>query len=234
MVLISSDGSASSGATAASMVAGSISGSSPCTLTMARQGSWLTTSAMRSVPLTWSARVINAAPPNARTTSAMRSSSVATITACTLDAAEARRYTCSIIGRPAMSARIFPGRRVAWNLAGMTARTDDSVSVNGRRSTELGCTSNHTTRYCGDPGTARRSSGVIYCVSCKFSSEMALVLTARSVGLMVAAARGRRMAGCIGDAEARGRAVSARRHGSASAWLAAHRAARGKSARAPQ
>ena len=35
---------------------------------------------MRSVPLTWSARVINAAPPNARTAAAMRSSSVATIT----------------------------------------------------------------------------------------------------------------------------------------------------------
>ena len=75
----------------------------------------------------------------------MRSSSVATSTACTSRAADARRNTCSIIGRPAMLARIFPGRRVEWNLAGMTARTDDSVSVNGRRSTELGCTTNHTT-----------------------------------------------------------------------------------------
>ena len=37
------------------------------------------------------------------------------------------------------------GLPVAWNLAGMTTRTDDSVSVNGRRWTELGCTTNNTT-----------------------------------------------------------------------------------------
>src|SRR5688572_6409342 len=144
-VLISSDESASIGAIAASIVSGSINGSSPCRLTTARQGWAATTSAMRSVPLTWSARVITAAPPKACTALAMRSSSVATSTACTRRDRDARRYTCSIIGRPAILARIFPGRRVDWNLAGMTARTDDSVSVKGRRSTELGCTTNHTT-----------------------------------------------------------------------------------------
>ena len=49
---------------------------------------------------------------NCRTASAMRSSSVATMTASTLRAAAARRYTCSIIGRPAMSASALPGKRV--------------------------------------------------------------------------------------------------------------------------
>ena len=51
-------------------------------------------------------------PPNLVTASAIRGSSVATITASTLRAAAARPYTCSIIGRPAMSASAFPGKRV--------------------------------------------------------------------------------------------------------------------------
>ena len=37
--------------------------------------------------------------------------------------AAARRYTCSIIGRPSMSASGFPGKRVEANRAGMTATT---------------------------------------------------------------------------------------------------------------
>jgi len=39
-------------------------------------------------------------------------------------AAAARRYTCSIIGRPAISASGLPGRRVESNLAGMMATAE--------------------------------------------------------------------------------------------------------------
>ena len=46
------------------------------------------------------------------------------ITRDTDEADAARRYTCSIIGRPAMSASAFPGRRVDWYLAGMTATAE--------------------------------------------------------------------------------------------------------------
>ena len=81
-----------------------------------------------------------------------------------------------------MSARIFPGRRVEWNLAGMMARTDDSVSVFRRRSTELGCTSNHTTADCG----AQRGdcqSGVRLRVEADFLSADAL---AKAVSRIIA------------------------------------------------
>ena len=50
----------------------------------------------------------------------MRSSSVATSTRDTPRASLVRRYTCSIIGRPASSARGLPGNRVDSYLAGMT------------------------------------------------------------------------------------------------------------------
>jgi hypothetical protein len=52
------------------------------------------------------------APPNSAVRRAMRKSSVATITRETRDAADARRYTCSIIDRPSRSARALPGSRV--------------------------------------------------------------------------------------------------------------------------
>ena len=79
----------------------------------------------------------------------MRKSSVATIVPCTVDALEARRYTCSIIVLPAMSARIFPGKRVLSYRAGMMATTDDSVNVKGSLVTEKGCTSDYTVRDSG-------------------------------------------------------------------------------------
>ncbi len=130
---------------------------------------------MRSVPLTWSARVINAAPPNARTAAAMRSSSVATITACTRDAAAARRYTCSIIGWPAMSARIFPGRRVELEPRGDDGedrrfsqrewQTLDRIGVHDEVIPQ---------RYCGDPAHAARDFRRRDCVSCSPESEMAV------------------------------------------------------------
>ncbi len=54
---------------------------------------------------------MTASPPNAVTTRAMRSSSVATSTRLTLRAWHAREKTCSIIGRPAISASGLPGNR---------------------------------------------------------------------------------------------------------------------------
>src|SRR6187401_3567155 len=56
----------------------------------------------------------------------MRRSSVATMTREIVVAAAARRYTCSIIGRPAMSASALPGRRLDSYRAGMmaTAKTE--------------------------------------------------------------------------------------------------------------
>ena len=60
----------------------------------------------------------------------------------------------------------FPGRRVDWNRAGMMARTDDSVSVNGRRVTELGARRIIPQWDCGD----RRTGDSVFrsrdCVSC--------------------------------------------------------------------
>ena len=69
------------------------------------------TSASRSLPVGWSARVSHASPPNAETVSAIRSSSVATMTRGT-PAADARRWTCSIRGLPAMSNSGLPGSLV--------------------------------------------------------------------------------------------------------------------------
>src|ERR1022692_965515 len=70
----------SSGKMAASIAAGSISGSSPCMFTINSAVSADATSATRSVPEAWSARVIRTGAPKLRAAAAMRSSSVATIT----------------------------------------------------------------------------------------------------------------------------------------------------------
>ena len=58
-------GSAASGAMTCSIIAGSISGSSPWTFTTMSQDRSAATSAMRSVPVRCVARVILAIPPNA-------------------------------------------------------------------------------------------------------------------------------------------------------------------------
>ena len=60
--------------------AGSISGSSPCTLTTMSQSSVAATSASRSVPVSWSPCVSRTLPPKSVTRVAMRRSSVATMT----------------------------------------------------------------------------------------------------------------------------------------------------------
>jgi porphobilinogen deaminase len=67
---------------------------------------------MRSEPVAWSARVITASPPAARTASAISAESVATATG-PMSASIARRQTCTIIGRPWISAIGLRGRRVA-------------------------------------------------------------------------------------------------------------------------
>src|SRR4051812_35224371 len=59
----------------------------------------------------------------------------------TIDDAAARRYTCSIIGCPSMSASGLPGNRVEANRAGMTATT---LSESTRRSVDAGRTTNNS------------------------------------------------------------------------------------------
>jgi len=68
------------GATSSLMAPGSMSGSSPCTLTTTSQSSDAATSAMRSVPVSCVAFVSRTLPPNVCACRAMRRSSVATIT----------------------------------------------------------------------------------------------------------------------------------------------------------
>src|SRR5205085_7945400 len=104
-----------------SMVEGSMSGSSPCTLMTIRAPSAAATSATRSVPEAQSARVMRASAPCAVTASKMRSSSVATITRETDSARAARSTTCRIIGICLMGRRGLPGNLVEPYRAGMIA-----------------------------------------------------------------------------------------------------------------
>jgi hypothetical protein len=78
---------------------------------------------MRSEPDSWSARVIAASKPWARTASATAGVSVATTTRPS-PASAARAATWAIIGRPAMSASGLPGRRVEAMRAGIRTRKD--------------------------------------------------------------------------------------------------------------
>jgi hypothetical protein len=68
------------------------------------------------------ARVITARPCAFSTAAATASESVATTTS-PMAAACARRSTCTIIGKPAISASGLPGRRCEAMRAGMTMRT---------------------------------------------------------------------------------------------------------------
>jgi len=70
------------------------------------------TSARRSVPLGWSARVSTASAPVAAIACAMRASSVATMTRASPRARRVRSATWQTIGRPPISASAFPGSRV--------------------------------------------------------------------------------------------------------------------------
>src|SRR6187402_2804960 len=75
----------------------------------------------------------------------MRRSSVATMTFETIGEACTRRYTCSIIERPSMSASGFPGKRVEANRAGMTAMTCSGGVVSTAEPVDAGCTTNNST-----------------------------------------------------------------------------------------
>jgi hypothetical protein len=85
---------------------------------------------------------------------AIRRSSVATMTRETTGDASARRYTCSIIGRPSMSASGLPGNRVEANRAGMTATISSGRAESTREPVDAGCTTNNNTDEncaCYDP-----------------------------------------------------------------------------------
>jgi len=70
-------------------------------------------------PLGQSLLVMTTSAPAARQTSAMRSSSVATTTACSAVAFMAWRYVLMIMGTPRIGVRGFPGNLVDSYLAGM-------------------------------------------------------------------------------------------------------------------
>ena len=83
-------------------------------------GSPAATSATRSVPVGWSARVITTSPPKPSTASAIRRSSVATMTRSSDRARRAASTTCRISGRPVSERRGLPGSRVEAKRAGIT------------------------------------------------------------------------------------------------------------------
>jgi hypothetical protein len=76
---------------------------------------------------------------------AIRRSSVATMTSDRPRAADTRRYTCSIIGRPSRSARALPGSRVEAYRAGMTATTVRGGTESTLEPVDAGCTTNNNT-----------------------------------------------------------------------------------------
>src|SRR5204862_7977627 len=144
-VVICSEASLLNGATSSSTARGSISGSSPCTLTTMSQSSEAATSASRSVPVSCVGFVSRTLPPNSLTRVATRKSSVATMTCVTTGDADARRNTCSIIGRPSRSASGLPGSLVDAYRAGMTATTASGGTVSTFDAVDPGCTTNHNT-----------------------------------------------------------------------------------------
>src|SRR3990172_8956600 len=119
-VVIRTEGSARRGPATASITDGSIIGSSPCTLMRISSESPRDASATRSVPEGQSGDVIHPPPPNPRTATAIRSSSVATITRVAHLDFRAFSQTYHIIGRPSIWARGFPGRRLSPYLPPIT------------------------------------------------------------------------------------------------------------------
>ena len=113
--------SATNSPISSSIKAGSINGSSPWTFTItSTSGNFSATSARRSVPVLWSARVIIARPEFFSTACKILSSSVATITSATDFARLARSQTRQIIGLPQISLSGLPGKRVDEYRAGIT------------------------------------------------------------------------------------------------------------------
>ena len=83
----------------------------------------LITSATRSVPDEWFELVITTSNVYSFNTFSVFEESMATRTLSSRSAIEARSITCTIKGFPAMGANIFSGKRVDFNLAGMTPIT---------------------------------------------------------------------------------------------------------------
>jgi hypothetical protein len=116
------------------MSSGSIDGSSPWTLTTTSQSIAEATSAIRLVPFGWSARVIATSPPKARTASAIRRSSVATMIRESRRERAAASQTCRMSGLPVASASGLPGNRTLAKRAGMIATmAGDAVTGVSRR-----------------------------------------------------------------------------------------------------
>src|SRR5687767_7301424 len=111
-------------AAAPAMASPRTNGSSPCTLTITSneaQSGRSATSATRSVPDGWSARVMATSPPRSLTTAAISSASVATITRSAAPDSTMRSQTRTMSGAPPRRRRGLRGSRVAPSRAGMTA-----------------------------------------------------------------------------------------------------------------
>ena len=168
---MSASGLACSFAATASISSGSISGSSPCTLTtMASSGrpSCATASARRSVPVGWSPRVISARTPWAWAACSTRASSVAMQT-CAAPERAARSAVRTTMGLPAMSARGLSGRRVEAVRAGIRAmKLTADGSAGGASSSERASPSSMTgmPSRTGKASRSARQTSSACCRSC--------------------------------------------------------------------
>ena len=144
-VVICTDGSPANGATSSSIAPGSISGSSPCTLTTTSQSSEAATSARRSVPVSCVAFVSRTLPPNSLTRVAMRRSSVATMTSETTRAS--RDAPVDVLDH---RTAVEVGERLAGEPRRSESGGDDGDDGERRNRIDLGpvdagCTTNNST-----------------------------------------------------------------------------------------
>ena len=145
-VVICTVGSRRTARSASSIARGSISGSSPCTLTTTSQSSDAATSA-QPIGAGLVRRLASAAPcRRSRATRVAMRKIVGGDDDLRRAAARRRaRYTCSIIGRPSRSASALPGSRVEAYRAGMTATTLSGGTESTLEPVDAGCTTNNST-----------------------------------------------------------------------------------------
>ncbi len=134
------------GATASSIARGSISGSSPCTLTTMSQSSDAATSASRSVPVACVAFVSRTLPPkslHARRDAQIvgRDDDLATRPRAPTRGGRRARSSDGRRGRRAA----LPGSRVEANRAGMTATMVSGGTESTLEPVDAGCTTNNST-----------------------------------------------------------------------------------------
>ena len=124
-VLYTASGASCSARTHASMISGSMSGSSPCTFTTTSNVSPIFSAALshRSVPFGMAASVMTTSAPAASHAALMRASSVATTRRVSVFAFLACSYVRTIMGLPAIITRGLPGKRDDAYRAGITPRT---------------------------------------------------------------------------------------------------------------